>query len=193
LTIRLNISIIEILQDRTNFPRCLVLGQPPTLERQSGQLLGYLDAWFQRWMLAPRAADDPVPECSREGIRTLILLRSPQRMSALAQALGVPLSTATHTVDRLVAQGLAIRVRSEKDRRVVQVEMSPYGKRLQESFRNKRRAMARSWLAPLSPEERVTFLELMGKITRLAQPASGNDAGVYQPRRRPDDSRPQPG
>ncbi len=93
-------------------------------------------------------------------------------MSSLAEGLGVPLSTATHTVDRLVAKGLAVRNRSDEDRRVVQVEMSEHGKKLQDAFRVKRGEMARSWLAPLSSGEREIFLELMDKITRLAVPSA---------------------
>jgi len=93
-------------------------------------------------------------------------------MSDLAAALGVPLSTATHTVDRLVEKGLVVRNRSEQDRRVVQVEMSDPGKALQASLRSKHQAMARSWLAPLSPGERETFLDLMAKISARAKPES---------------------
>ena len=53
----------------------------------------------------------------------MVILDSGERMmmSNLAESLGVPLSTATHTVDRLVAKGLVERNRSEEDRRVVEV------------------------------------------------------------------------
>lgn len=93
-------------------------------------------------------------------------------MSDLAAALGVPLSTATHTIDRLVEKELVVRSRSEQDRRVVQVEMSDRGKALQTTLRSKQQAMARSWLAPLSPGEREKFLELMAKISARAKPES---------------------
>ena len=125
-------------------------------------------------MLNRKHADEPQFEISREEIRALIILDSENprvTMSSLADALGVPLSTATHTVDRLVAKRLVERKRSEEDRRVVEVEMSAYGRELQESFRGKRRLVAKSWLEPLSPKERDIFLELMAKITLLAKPA----------------------
>jgi DNA-binding MarR family transcriptional regulator len=143
-----------------------------SLEKQSGQLLGYLDALFQRLVLPRQPAAGPDLECSREEIRAMILLASRGRtiMSDFAEALGVPLSTATHTIDRLVYKGLAVRSRSEEDRRVVQVEMSEHGKKLQAAFRIKRQAVARSWLAPLCPGERAAFLELMAKITLRAKP-----------------------
>jgi len=144
------------------------------LDRQSGQLLGYLDALFQRLVLPRQQAEQPQVECSREEIRALIRLGTSGRMimSDLAAALGVPLSTATHTVDRLVDKGLAVRNRSEQDRRVVQVEMSERGKAVQAMLRSKHQAMARSWLAPLSPAERDNFLELMAKISARARPES---------------------
>jgi DNA-binding MarR family transcriptional regulator len=146
--------------------------QVPTLDHQSARLLGFLDTLFRRLMLPRRTGDDAALEISREEIRAMVILDSgePIMMSSLAESLAVPLSTATHTVDRLVAKGLVSRNRSEEDRRVVQVEMSEYGRKLQESFRDKRRLMACSWLEPLSNGERETFLDLMSKITLLAKP-----------------------
>jgi DNA-binding MarR family transcriptional regulator len=128
-------------------------------------------------MLPRRSADEPSLEISREEIRAMIILDSGQRiiMSNLAEALGVPLSTATHTVDRLVAKGLVVRNRSEQDRRVVEVEMSDYGRKLQASHTGQRRAMARSWLEPLSGSEREVFLQLMDKITLLVKPVVEED------------------
>jgi DNA-binding MarR family transcriptional regulator len=147
----------------------------PGLERQSNELLGYFDTLFRRLMLPRKGDEHPAMDCSREEVRALILLGAKDRfiMSTLAEELGVPLSTATHTIDRLVAKGMVVRMRSEEDRRVVQVEMSGFGKKMQESFKEKRRAMARSWLEPLSNGEREIFLELVAKITERAKPEAG--------------------
>jgi DNA-binding MarR family transcriptional regulator len=140
------------------------------LEQQSGRLLGYLDALFRRLVLPRQTAEEPFHECSREEIRALILLRTSGRtiMSDFAAELGVPLSTATHTIDRLVTKGLVTRLRSEQDRRMVLVEMSEMGKAFQTALRARHQAMARSWLTPLSAAERETFLRLMEKITEGA-------------------------
>jgi DNA-binding MarR family transcriptional regulator len=162
-----------------------LLQKRSTLEMQSGQLLGYLDALFRRLVLPRQSAEEPGFECSREEIRALILLRTSGRaiMSDFAGELGVPLSTATHTIDRLVRKGLVVRVRSERDRRVVQVEMSDVGKAFQTALRTRHQAMARSWLTPLSPAEREAFLNLMAKIAQPAkiakpEPARINGAGA---------------
>ena len=141
-----------------------------SLDRQSSQLLRSLDALFQRMMMRKPVAED-MQEISREGFRALFLIgmRGALTMSELADALGVPLSTATHTVDRLVAVDLVVRNRSEQDRRVVQVELSEKGKQNHAQFRAAHQQMARSWLAPLTQGEREIFLELMAKIARADQ------------------------
>jgi DNA-binding MarR family transcriptional regulator len=159
-----------------------LLQKRSSIERQSGQLLGYLDALFRRLVLPRQASEDPGFDCSREEIRALILLRSRESviMSDVAAELSVPLSTATHTVDRLVNKGLVVRTRSEKDRRVVQVELSDAGRSFQNALRARHQAMARSWLEPLSASERDSFLHLMAKITEGArpQPAQGTQSAV---------------
>jgi DNA-binding MarR family transcriptional regulator len=138
-------------------------------------LLGYLDALVRRLMLPRQPAEEQSLELSREEIRALILLRSSGRsiMSDFAGSLGIPLSTATHTIDRLVHKGLVMRVRSDEDRRIVQVEMSEPGKKLHAALRAKHQAMALSWLEPLSPNERETFLSMMAKIAEGATPDAG--------------------
>lgn len=151
------------------------IAAPSTLKRQSGELVQYFETLFRRLTMPRKTDDAPDLECSREEWRALIHLGSVERitMSRLAEDLGLPLSTATHTIDRLVAKGIVTRTRSQQDRRVVMVEMSAAGKKMQENFKNKRNVMARSWLEPLSPGEREIFLELMAKITERAKPEVG--------------------
>jgi len=86
-------------------------------------------------------------------------------MSELAGVLDVPLSTTTHTIDKLVAKGLVDRTRLDEDRRIVQVGLSERGQELHRSFLDMRLAIGRSMLEALSPGEREIFLELMAKIT----------------------------
>ncbi len=90
-------------------------------------------------------------------------------MSAFAEALDVPLSTATHTVDRLVAKGLVQRSRPDDDRRVVEVDLSEAGKRHFGFFQEQRLAMTRSMLAALTPRERGVHLKLVAKMAHMAK------------------------
>ncbi len=146
---------------------------------------------FQRLMVAKPPEGSEAPECSREEFRALMIVSartapsqgmdaSGLRMSELAATLGVPLSTATHTVDRLVAKDLVARRRSPTDRRVVEVALSGRGSQLKELFHRERLAMAHSWLEPLSSAERTHFLELMAKIATLAKPARRRTKGLKQ-------------
>jgi DNA-binding MarR family transcriptional regulator len=166
---------MKLLQNRSTNGR----GRPAAkagsrIDRQSGELLAHLDALFRRLVLPRQPGEEQSLELSREEMRAMILLRSSGRsmMSDFAEASGIPLSTATHAIDRLVQKGLVMRVRSEQDRRVVQVEMSESGKKLQAALQAKHHAMALGWLEPLSPSERETFLSLMGKIATGASPVA---------------------
>ena len=69
-------------------------------------------------------------------------------------------------VERLIEKGLAIRSRIEDDRRVVRVELSEEGKKLNQKFAEHRRAISSAMLSPLTHGEREIFIELMSKITQ---------------------------
>jgi DNA-binding MarR family transcriptional regulator len=137
-------------------------------ERQLLQLIAHFDALAQRLMV--RRPPDPAPdiECSAQEMRALAVLghKGAVIMSDLASILDVPLSTATHTVDKLVGKDLVERTRPAENRRIVQVELSKKGSEIHRSFMDCRLAMGRTMLEALSSGEREIFLELMAKMTR---------------------------
>ena len=55
--------------------------------------------------------------------------REPARMGEVAKSIGVTLATLTVACDKLVAKGLVRRVRSETDRRVVNITLTARGER----------------------------------------------------------------
>lgn len=114
----------------------------------------------------------PDLEISQQETRAIVVLgrKGSAIMSDLAGDLVLPLSTATHTMDKLVAKGLAERGRDDENRRTVRVSLTDKGKAVYQSFVDFQRAMGRSMLEALSPGEREMFLELMAKIT-LPAPA----------------------
>lgn len=59
----------------------------------------------------------------------------PVTMGRLAQGMSVPMSTATGIVDRLVRKNLVQRDRSEDDRRVVTVSLTPGGRDIVGQFK----------------------------------------------------------
>lgn len=129
-----------------------------------------MDGLYQRLVLRRPPPEGADLDMSIQDVRVFVLLAhsAPMTMSAFAGTLGVPLSTATNSIERLVKKGLVVRQHSERDRRVVQVELSPEGRKHEECFFARRLAMGRDMLAPLSSGEREIFLELMDKMARLA-------------------------
>ena len=75
--------------------------------------------------------------------RALVVLasRGPQRMSDLAQALGVAPSTAGRMCDRLVRKGLTRRQRERMDRRAVRVQITPAGRQVIDEATTRRREL----------------------------------------------------
>lgn len=140
---------------------------PPVLERQVRELDACFDA-FRRAMLGRMAPPPSDVELSPQCGHALMVLadRGQITMTDFSEALGVSLSTATRTVERLIDKGLAIRSRIEDDRRVVRVELSEQGRKLTRHYLDQRYEMGRRMLAPLTPGEREIFIELMTKITR---------------------------
>jgi DNA-binding MarR family transcriptional regulator len=163
----LNISILKMMRAATS----QVTEKSPALEKQARELVTWLDALTCRLALGRSAVDDSDIPLTYQEFRTLLVIgqRGCSIMTDLAEALEIPLSTATHMVDRLVRKGYAVRRRSEEDRRVVQVELSEKGKTDDNKLREIRVAMGRDMLLPLSPGEREIFLELMAKMASLAK------------------------
>ncbi|HLJ88567.1 MAG TPA: MarR family transcriptional regulator [Candidatus Angelobacter sp.] len=145
-----------------------ILDATDLMERQSRQLVAHLDTLFFANLMKKHPTEELEGELPSRDMRAIVVMgnRGCSIMSDFASAIGVPLSTATHMVERLVKKGLVMRVRSEKDRRVVHVELSSEGRKRERQFLKNRLAMGREMLAPLSPGERELFLELLGKMVQ---------------------------
>jgi DNA-binding MarR family transcriptional regulator len=139
----------------------------PALDGQLHEFLGHLDTLADRLRPKRRPQDRKEPECSPQELRTLtaISTRGAMTMSEVAELLHVRLSTASHTVDNLVAKGLVARRRSAADRRVVQVGFSKRGDRINRWVVEQRLAEGRALLGALSAAERKL---LIGKLAKIA-------------------------
>jgi DNA-binding MarR family transcriptional regulator len=142
----------------------------PPADMQIKALLAHLDTLGENAFGSRRRSDLEISPQETRAV-TCLAKREFAIMTDLANDLGIPLSTTTHIVDRLVQKGLATRFRSDEDRRVVQVQLSAEGKKLEQTFLRQRMAIARGMLAPLSSAERETLLDLMAKMTRVSEPA----------------------
>jgi len=86
------------------------------------------------------------------------------KMGAFACSIGLHVSTATRTVDRLVKKGLATRTSADDDRRCVLVSLSERGAAREACLLRHRTERARALLANLSPDERVVLLAGLQKL-----------------------------
>ena len=94
----------------------------------------------------------------------LLVQRSKVKMSEIAHALSVQLSTATPLVDRLVRQGMAARSRDEKDRRLVWVTVTPKGRKVINNIIREKQASIRAIFGALTAEERGQYLCVLKKV-----------------------------
>lgn len=140
------------------------------LELHAQTFLEHIDALAERLRPRRRPQDVRARECTPRELRTLAVLGRDGRvtMSVLAQSLDVPLSTATRTVEGLVAKGLVERAQSASDRRIVEVGFGRRGKRINEYVANWRRAEAREMLAALSTRERTKLLRDLALVIDAA-------------------------
>jgi DNA-binding MarR family transcriptional regulator len=117
----------------------------------------------------PQDANDP--ECSLTELRALGALgRSrPVTMTDLAEAMNVTVSTATRTVDKLAAKGLATRRREAEDRREVRVTFSRKGEEIQKYIAQQRVTAARRILAAVAPSSRDAFVRAVARIARAGR------------------------
>lgn len=134
---------------------------------QLRQFISHVDVLTEQLKPIRRPQDRKEPECSQQELKALAALgqRNTLTMSDLAGMLTVPVSTATHTVDRLVAKGLVERRGVPQDRRVVQVTFSKKGKRINQFVLESRLAIGRALLETLDPRDRQVFLQRLAAIT----------------------------
>ena len=100
----------------------------------------------------------------------LYLTRKEQTtMSELADTIGVPLSTATGLVDRLVRKSYVQRVRSEEDRRIVMLALTEKGERLVDEFKDIMSRYMSRIMEGLTKEEQQQLMAIALKVFRNLQ------------------------
>jgi len=94
----------------------------------------------------------------------------PRRMSDLAQIARTSQASLTGIVGRLEERGFVVRVRSEQDRRVVDVELTEAGHAEARRVNVDIASRLGPLLEPLDPDERIELLRLFRKMTSRAEP-----------------------
>ncbi len=108
-------------------------------------------------------------------LRVLVLASTRPGTSAtdVAEALGVHLSSASRTVDRLVAAGLLNRRESAEDRRRLDLTPTSEGTRLLHEVMADRRRAFRAYLDRLSPTDRGHLARGMAALAEVADETTG--------------------
>lgn len=79
--------------------------------------------------------------------------KGPQKVSDIAEELGITLAGVTNLSDRLLASGFIQRDRSEVDRRIVLLQISSKGMRALKDFKDKSRELMKKIYGELSQED----------------------------------------
>jgi DNA-binding MarR family transcriptional regulator len=94
---------------------------------------------------------------SQAHILDILQCNGPQKVSDLAEALDITLSGVTGLSDRLLTAGFAKRERSEQDRRIVFLEITPAGTLILEKVGIHRKSIIQKYYGNL-PEEDIEHL-----------------------------------
>ena len=92
--------------------------------------------------------------------------KGPLTMSEISRTLQLTLSSVTAVVDKLEGKKCVRRARTEKDRRLVRVELTASGRRFYNLVESAHLTLTDSMLKILDPAERDTFLALFRKIAQ---------------------------
>ncbi|MFA5168427.1 MAG: MarR family transcriptional regulator [Candidatus Omnitrophota bacterium] len=87
-------------------------------------------------------------------------------MRELADFMKTGLSSVTGMVDRLVKQGLVNRRRTERDRRLVFVDITAKGRKILREILSQRRETTLNLFESLTAEERSTYLCIVEKLVK---------------------------
>jgi DNA-binding MarR family transcriptional regulator len=94
-------------------------------------------------------------------------------MGELGSVLSVPLSTATRIVDWLVDNGYVHRLPDPEDRRIVRVALTDNGRDIHKAIERYVRQRVQQILSCLTAGERLTLLNLIGKVVSALKEAAG--------------------
>ncbi|MFV9510237.1 MarR family winged helix-turn-helix transcriptional regulator [Tepidibacillus sp. LV47] len=109
-------------------------------------------------------------KCLKEGISLSQiwvlkqLEQNRQKISDLAESMGVSVPAITGLSDKLIAQGLAERIRSDQDRRIVFLSISQKGRELLKEIRRERQKLMKIYLDGLPEEDLQRLIEIYRKI-----------------------------
>ncbi|RZU16150.1 DNA-binding MarR family transcriptional regulator [Kribbella rubisoli] len=129
------------------------------------QIAALLDGIVRRQRRASREGfGESVTHGQFRVLRTLDRADRALRLSELAAQLGIVPRSATSVVDDLEAAGLVERQPDPHDRRATLVDLTPNGRQILNTLREKRRDVMVSQLSRLTPEEQQVLAHLLQRL-----------------------------
>ena len=159
-------------------------GKESHQQKLARRFLDVMESIMEREMRQRREDVDAMLDISPPEMRSLMWLgrRGMTVMSDFAHGIDVPLSTATRIINRLVKKGIVVRRRSDLDRRIVEVDLSPVAYEHKQEFMAKRQTAVAKILEPLAVAERETLLALLEKGLRLSTKPAAEPPAKPEPR-----------
>ena len=125
-----------------------------------------------------RAAQTPIVPPAQLRVLSIIAGNRHTNMSRLAEALDVVPSSASRLCDRLEAAGLLRRVPDPRDRREVQLMLTPSARRLLDQIRERRQAALAHVLERMSPAARSDLLRSLQSFAEAAEPGASGEQNL---------------
>lgn len=144
----------------------------------------FLDAWFavRQFIQAANFNRFQGAGLSATQFMTLNLLPTDGTglpIGDLARRMNLRAATVAKTVDSLEAREMVIRVRSDVDKRVVMVKMTPVGSDLQNAAQGQFQAQMKQLFHAMSPGERTGLILGLESLVRTATLQSGPLTGQF--------------
>jgi DNA-binding MarR family transcriptional regulator len=165
------IDVAPATRTQARASRANAAGQPASagyvLERQVGHLLRRAHqrhaALFQA-MLAEALGEEAALTPTQWAALVTLATHGEATQNALGRLVAMDPATTQGVVRRLVARGLVARSTDAADRRTVRLSVTEAGRATVAAALPTAAAISEATLAPLSPEERLTFLHLLQRM-----------------------------
>jgi DNA-binding MarR family transcriptional regulator len=107
-----------------------------------------------------------------------IIAKKPMQMNELGRELMVSSPTITSLIDRMEKKGLVKRAEDCKDRRKIEIQLTPEGKKLYEKAREQFREFLQKSVSVLSPQETTELLLLLKKLRNAISQEGIREAAI---------------
>jgi DNA-binding MarR family transcriptional regulator len=100
----------------------------------------------------------------------------------LSRAMSYDSGSMTRMLDRLEKKGFVVRTRSDADRRMVKLELTPHGREVAQQLLPVGAAVLKEQLQGFSAEDIATLTKLLGRVIRNGSGSGADDGFIGCPR-----------